>query len=109
MSRLFWISLCLLTASVVFWAGINQGFAQGQPFPELSFPLKCTFLKDCWISKYRDNDPSPGWSDYQGNNRTDNGHSGTDFLIDGLNAMHQGVSVLAVASGKVVAVRDGVD
>lgn len=89
--------------------GLKAVSAEPFAFPKLSFPLQCTINQNCWIVKYRDDDSGPGWKDYKGNNRTDNGHSGTDFLIDGMKAMKLGVPVLAVASGKVVAVRDSVD
>ena len=73
----------------------------------LGLPIACAPSRDCWIANYFDRDSTPGVKDVGCGARTYNGHDGTDFALRDLKAMEAGVDVVASASGRVKAVRDG--
>jgi hypothetical protein len=75
--------------------------------PALQLPLRCQPGQDCWISNHVDLDPGRGARDYACGVFTYDGHNGTDFALRDLQAMREGVAVLAAAGGVVRAVRDG--
>lgn len=74
--------------------------------PPLELPIRCSPGQDCFIQNYFDHDPSTSWSDYACGHLSYDGHTGTDFRLPGMAAMHQGVVVIAAASGIVVGLRD---
>ena len=76
---------------------------------DLQLPIACAPGRDCWIPRYVDLDPGPGFKDFMCGDLGADGHSGTDFAIPSLAAMRAGVPVLAAAAGKVRNVRDGMD
>ncbi|WP_252177935.1 M23 family metallopeptidase [Endozoicomonas sp. 4G] len=82
--------------------------ASADESPDFIFPVACHYGVDCFIQNYVDHDPTAGYSDYQCRQQTYDGHSGTDIRLINLPQMDKGVPVLAAASGKVVATRDGV-
>ena len=73
----------------------------------LELPVRCSPGQDCFIQNYFDHDPGSGWADYACGYLSYNGHTGTDFRLPGMEAMHKGVAVVAAASGVVVGLRDG--
>jgi murein DD-endopeptidase MepM/ murein hydrolase activator NlpD len=75
--------------------------------PVLELPVRCSLGHDCFVQNYFDHDPGTGWSDYSCGYLSYDGHTGTDFRLPGMNAMRQGVAVVAAASGVVVGLRDG--
>lgn len=75
---------------------------------KLALPIDCTLGKDCYIMHYLDRDPSSAAVDFACGQLTYDTHNGTDFAIPDERAMAKGVAVKAVASGKVLRVRDGV-
>ena len=75
--------------------------------PALELPVECTIGTTCFIQQYVDHDPGPGITDYKCGAQSYDGHKGTDFRILSLDAMKEGVPVLASAGGRVRAVRDG--
>ncbi len=77
--------------------------------PQLSLPLACTIGVDCFIQNYVDADASPQHSDYRCGFLSYDDHRGTDFRPKSMNAIAQGVPVLAAADGKVRATRDEMD
>jgi murein DD-endopeptidase MepM/ murein hydrolase activator NlpD len=76
---------------------------------ELGLPIACAPGRDCWIPRYVDLDPGPGFRDWMCGDLGDDGHSGTDFAIPSLAAMRAGVPVLAAAAGRVRNIRDGME
>ncbi|MCF6444116.1 M23 family metallopeptidase [Nereida sp. MMG025] len=76
--------------------------------PLLNLPLDCTLGDTCYIQQYVDRDPSAGVSDFACGTLSYDTHKGTDFALPSLQAMDNGVDVLAAAPGTVVAFRDGV-
>lgn len=76
---------------------------------ELGLPIACRPGTDCWIPRYVDLDPGPGFKDFMCGDLGADGHSGTDFAIPDLAAMRAGVPVLAAAAGRVRNVRDGME
>ncbi|MBL94067.1 MAG: hypothetical protein CFH06_00109 [Alphaproteobacteria bacterium MarineAlpha3_Bin5] len=74
---------------------------------ELSLPINCKVGLNCWIVNYVDHDPTKNAKDFRCGGLTYDGHKGTDFAIRDIKEMDYGVSVLAAASGKIIAVRDG--
>ncbi|MEM7521208.1 MAG: M23 family peptidase, partial [Pseudomonadota bacterium] len=73
----------------------------------MAFPVDCTLGQDCYIQQYMDRDEGPGVSDYRCRGLSYDGHKGTDFALPTLEAMHEGVNVLAAADGRVRGFRDG--
>lgn len=75
----------------------------------LMLPAACAPGQDCWVVNYTDMNPAIDQAeDYTCNQATYDGHEGTDFGLRDLTQMKSGVSVLAVAPGKVTRVRDGI-
>lgn len=72
----------------------------------LHWPLECTLGEDCHIQHYVDRTPGPEAQDYRCNSLTYDTHQGTDITLPSLQAMHEGVNVLAAAPGVVRAIRD---
>ena len=61
----------------------------------------------CYIEDYVDLDPGDGHTDYRCGLKSRDGHKGTDIGLLSEQQMTQGVNVIAAASGRVRAVRDG--
>lgn len=100
--RLLTLALAAVLAAAPAWA---------EP-PRLELPLKCAFGKNCWLSKYMDNDPAKDqMRDYGCGWIADDGHKGTDFAIRDQQAVETGggVVVVAAAAGTVTGVRDGMN
>jgi hypothetical protein len=74
----------------------------------LALPIACELGRTCEIQNYVDRDKGPAATDYLCGSVSYNDHSGVDFRILDMVAQRRGVSVLAAASGKVTAIRDGV-
>ncbi len=74
---------------------------------DLIFPIACTYGKDCWAVNYMDVDPTQGVQDFQCNQKSYNGHKGTDFALGSITHMNKGVDVLAAADGTILRLRDG--
>lgn len=92
------------------WAGALLGVAGGLPAlagPPFAKPVDCRLGETCFIQQYVDRDPGPGAADFTCGPLSYDGHDGTDFALPSLAAMQDGVAVLAVAAGTVLAVRDG--
>jgi len=79
--------------------------ADGPPF---DLPVVCTG-NTCDIVHYVDHDPGPNIRDYACGTTTYDGHRGTDFAIPDEATMLDGVPVLSIADGTVVALREGVE
>jgi hypothetical protein len=75
--------------------------------PALELPILCSLGQDCFIQNYFDHDPGTGWRNYACGHLSYDGHTGTDFRLPGMEAMRQGVAVVAAANGVVVGLRDG--
>lgn len=73
----------------------------------LGLPIDCTLGQTCFIQQYVDHDPGPGAQDFTCNGLSYDTHTGTDFALPTLAAMHAGVAALAAAPGQVTALRDG--
>lgn len=76
---------------------------------ELDWPVACELGRDCWIPRYVDLDPGPGFQDFMCGDLGADKHSGVDVAIPDLAAMRDGVPVLAAAAGKVRNTRDGME
>jgi murein DD-endopeptidase len=86
----------------------SQGQNQTEK-PRFSLPIKCKLGEDCFVQLYGDRDLGKAEVDWGCGRLTYDGHTGTDFAIPNQAAMKRGVQVLAVASGKVLRVRDGIE
>ncbi|MEL7213657.1 MAG: M23 family metallopeptidase [Pseudomonadota bacterium] len=75
----------------------------------LQLPIDCTLGENCYIQQFVDHDPNTSASDFNCGPLTYDTHKGTDFALDDLSIMEAGVDVLAAASGRVVATRDGME
>ena len=78
----------------------------GQPF-ELIFPLDCVLGQTCYIEDYVDLYLGDGHTDYRCGIKSHDSHKGTDIGLLSKQQMAQGANVIAAASGRVRAVRDG--
>lgn len=83
-------------------------FAFGQEL-RLGLPIDCTLGDTCYIQQYVDHDPSKDASDYRCSTLSYEAHKGTDFALNSLAQMQEGVAVLAAADGRVAAFRDGIE
>jgi murein DD-endopeptidase len=72
-------------------------------------PIDCKLGQDCYVMHYVDRDPSKEIVDFGCGRQTYDGHSGTDFGIANWQRMTTGIPVVAVAEGKVLRERDGVE
>lgn len=82
----------------------NPVYAESKKF---LFPVGCTYGEDCWAVNYVDVDPKDGRQDFKCNQKTYDGHKGTDFALGSITQMQEGVDVFAAAQGKILRVRDG--
>ena len=94
------VKAAALAAALV--AGPAAAWAQ----PVLTLPLDCTPGEDCHIQNYVDRDPGPGAADFACGTLSYDGHNGTDFAVESLEAMRNGVEVRAAAAGIVRGTRD---
>ncbi len=74
---------------------------------KLIFPLACTYGKDCWAVNYLDVREGEGVQDFECNQKSYDGHKGTDFALGSILQMKKGIDVLAAADGVVLRLRDG--
>ena len=74
----------------------------------IGLPLQCRLGQDCFIQNYVDDDPGPQARDFLCRSHTYDKHQGTDFRITSMARARTGVNVVAVATGRVLRVRDGV-
>lgn len=95
---------------MAFFIALFLLYAHSANAIELGLPARCAVGKTCFIQNYPDHDPSRDFKDYQcGTTLGYNTHDGTDIRLIDLDTMRQGVDVLAVADGVVLATRDGMD
>lgn len=97
----------LAISCFVFAAVTILGGPAASDAPSLGLPIDCVLGVDCDIQQYVDDDPGPDAVDFAGGPLTYDGHTGTDFRVNDLEAMRQGVPILAPADGRVIAIRDG--
>ncbi|MBL8829753.1 MAG: peptidoglycan DD-metalloendopeptidase family protein [Planctomycetaceae bacterium] len=74
---------------------------------KFTWPLSGQEGVDWAINNYIDMDPSTGFKDYRGKNRTYDGHDAIDVGPSNNSAMDVGIPIMAAASGVVIAVHDG--
>jgi murein DD-endopeptidase len=125
-----WWTFALTALSLLLVLGLNACFSAGDAktanptiaqstssiapkavvaSPAFGLPIDCKLGKDCYVMHYVDRDPSKEAVDFGCGRQTYDGHNGTDFGIANLPRMNAGVSVIAVADGKVLRGRDGVE
>jgi Peptidase family M23 len=75
---------------------------------DLGLPLDCAAAGvECRIQQYVDMDTGPSSLDPYCSTATYNGHDGTDIRVLSMRDVEKGVSVIAMADGKVLRGRDG--
>jgi len=82
--------------------------ALAQGSPNLVFPVECTLGETCMIQQLMDRDPGPGARDYLCGPMSYDDHSGTDIRVPDMEALAQGVQILAAAPGTVRGIRNTV-
>lgn len=75
--------------------------------PALRVPVDCALGGVCTIQHYVDTAGGGEARDYRCNRLSYDGHEGTDIRVPTVDAMHDGVPVVAAAPGRVKALRDG--
>jgi murein DD-endopeptidase MepM/ murein hydrolase activator NlpD len=94
--------------SILFAGALSASCTAAPQKPQFALPLACKPNQNCWIVTYNDHDSTPSSTlDYNCGHRTYDGHNGIDFGIGTLEAMQQGISVLAASDGIVKGIRDG--
>ncbi|ACK66200.1 Peptidase M23 [Rippkaea orientalis PCC 8801] len=101
-----WLMLCLTLGMLIFFGCVN--LLRSNSDLSISLPIDCQLGKDCFIFHYVDTNPSSEAIDFNCGRQTYNDHTGTDFGITNLKEMEKGVKVIAVASGTVKHIQDGV-
>jgi len=95
------IPLLCLSACVADAAPSQQGDFQ------LNHPMACTIGVNCWLMNYVDHDSEENIvEDANCEERSYDGHKGTDIAIRGWDDVLKGVDILAPASGKILGVRN---
>ena len=97
----------ILVLAVLAIAAIGMGARRAPEVPQLGLPLACRLGQTCLVQNYVDADPGPAPHDYLCRGRTYQGHNGTDFRIQSLARMAEGVPVSASAQGRILRSRDG--
>lgn len=102
------IRILRMIALILVWTYAAAPVVHAADF-HLMLPAACAPGQDCWVVNYVDMNPADGSAeDYTCGGATYDGHEGTDFGLKDTAQMKTGVSVLSVAPGKVVRVRDGI-
>lgn len=79
---------------------------------EMAMPLDCKMGTQCVVQNYVDHDIATGdmaYSDFSCGSLSYDGYKGTDIRAVNRAVMRKGISVLAVADGMVLGMRDGVE
>lgn len=106
------LSFLILVASIVTSCSsavsTSMNATKGPPSSfKIIVPISGEHGKDWTISEYVDVDSSSGVRDYEGNEKSYNGHRGTDFAVANFRAMdNESVLILAAADGRVIATTD---
>lgn len=96
-----------LSSLILFTLAISQSTLA---FDEkILFPLDCVLGKTCWISNLARHYQDGKQVDFRCHKNTYDGHKGTDFALQDLRAMKEGVNVLAPLDGRIRGIRDGMD
>jgi Peptidase family M23 len=104
--RLRSLAKSLLAAVLIAAGGVAGTPAKAL---ELALPVDCTPGENCWVIQYADMDPGPGRLDYMCGWLSYDDAIGTDIAVADLDAMNQGVAVLAAAGGTVIGARHDMD
>ena len=103
MDRRIVVALSALLAGAI----LAPGSAADGNNPAFSLPLACKVGTDCWVQNLVDMRAGKGVRDpFCGGAAFDN-HKGTDIRVRTLAELKKGISILAMAPGKIVALRDG--
>lgn len=70
------------------------------------FPVPCQLNHSCYIQQYVDHQPQLNGRDFKGGQLASAHYPGTDIAIASFKAMAQNIPVLAVADGKVIAIKN---
>src|SRR5215831_9272833 len=98
------LGAALLWSLLASSAGVG---AENTGAPQFALPIDCQIGKTCIVQNYVDHEPGPAARDYRCGSLTYDGHKGTDIRIPDRSLFERGVAVLAAASGRVRALRDG--
>lgn len=82
--------------------------ATAQEAPQLTFPVDCTLDETCMIQQLMDQDPTAAAQDFLCGPMSYDGHRGTDIRVPDMEALAQGVEILAAAPGTVLGIRNSV-
>nr|WP_309501337.1 hypothetical protein [uncultured Roseovarius sp.] len=75
-----------LAARAVLVATLAAAPAAATERPELGLPVACTLGETCHVQQYVDYDPGPGLRDFMCRSLSYDGHKGTDFALNLLQA-----------------------
>ena len=103
LARFCWLGLGICPALV------SVGSAKADPLGSLGLPVSCILGTECFVQQMPDIDPSSRVQDPLCGLATYQGHDGWDIRLRSLRDIVQDVPVLAVAEGRVVRARDGMD
>ena len=80
--------------------------ATAQDAPFLAFPVECVLGETCMIQQLVDHDPGPDARDFLCGAMSYDGHQGTDIRVPDMEALDEGVPILAAADGTVLGTRN---
>lgn len=92
----------------LFYLMLSALPAMAQDGIELAFPVDCELGETCMIQQFMDHDPSPAAQDFRCGPMSYDGHRGTDIRVPDMEALAEGVAILAAAPGRVVGTRNSV-
>jgi len=75
----------------------------------IELPIDCKLGENCWIANLPRHFYQGKELDYKCGFKTSSGHKGTDFILESMEQMKQGIDILAPFDGVVKAVRDGIE
>lgn len=100
-----WPLFCSVLQSIFLSTFLIQG-TEAKSI-ELSLPINCEPGINCFVQNYVDLNFGPGANDFTCGGKTYDNHKGTDFRLLSAREIFENVNVVAAASGKIRAIRDG--
>lgn len=103
MNKIFFLYFRLIIIFSICWLQNAWGITA------IELPIDCKLGENCWIANLPRHFNDGKEVDYKCGVRTFSGHRGTDFILESIEQIKQGVDVLSPFDGVVKAVRDGIE
>ena len=103
MNKIFFLYFRLVIIFSICW------FSNAFGITPIELPIDCKLGENCWVTNLPRHFYQGKELDYKCGVRTSAGHKGTDFILESMEQMKQGIDVLSPFDGVVKAVRDGME